>query len=84
MWSCSWGNSLKSISSSGPDLNKKFICNNGIIIPLGNIVSYNKNKNMNSFMYNITTYPEYVIYDTSQVKIRYIVQVEKNAFNYYW
>ena len=73
-------NSLKSISSSGPDLNKKFICNNGIIIPLGSIVSYNKN--INNFMYTTTTYPEYVIYDTSQVKIRYIVQVEKNAFNY--
>ena len=73
-------NSLKSISSSGPDLNKKFICNNGIIIPLGSIVSYNKN--INNFMYTTTTYPEYVIYDTSQVKIRYIVQVEKSAFNY--
>ena len=72
-------NSLKSISNSGPDPNKKFVCNNGMIIPLGNIVSYNNYNNLNSSM---TSYPEYVVYNTEQIKIRYIAQMEKNSYSY--
>ena len=68
--------SLKSSSMSGPDLNKNFICNNGITIPLGNIIEY---KNNNNNMLN-TSQPEYVIYNTAQIKIRYIVQVERNGY----
>ena len=67
-------NSLKSISFSGPDLSKNFICNNGIIIPLGNIVNYCKDNINNVIM---TSEPEYVVYNTAQVKIRYIIQVER-------
>ena len=67
-------NSLKSISSSGPDPNKNFICNNGITIPLGNIISYNAN---NNFLGYTTSLPEYVVYNTDQVKIRYIVKMER-------
>ena len=67
-------NSLKSMSFSGPDLSKNFICNNGIIIPLGNIVNYCKD-NINNVM--MTSEPEYVVYNTAQVKIRYIIQVER-------
>ena len=65
-------NSLKSISMQGPDLNKNFICNNGITIPLGNIITYSENGNNYS-----TSYPEYIVYDTAQVKIRYIVKMER-------
>ena len=67
-------NSLKSVSSSGPDPNKNFICNNGITIPLGNIVSYNSN----AIEYS-TAHPEYIVYDTAQVKIRYIVKMERES-----
>ena len=62
---------------SGPDLNKNFICNNGITIPLGNIIEYKNNNNNN--MLN-TSQPEYVIYNTAQIKIRYIVHVERNGY----
>ena len=69
-------NSLKSCSRVGPDLSKNFICNNGIVIPLGNIINYPQyNNNINL---NITSHPEYVVYNTAQIKIRYIVQVERN------
>ena len=72
-------NSLKSLSLTGPDLSKSFICNNGIIIPFGNIISYdNNNYKINNQRTNM---PEYIIYDTSQVKIRYIIQVER-SFSY--
>ena len=70
-------NSLKSVSDSGPDLTKNFICNNGIIIPLGNIIEY-KSKNNNSYLFR-TGLPEYVVYDTSQIKIRYIIHIERNS-----
>ena len=71
-------NSLKSVSYLGPDHNKNFVCNNGIIIPLGNIVDYQEGKN--DFNSMITSQPEYVVYNTAQVKIRYIVQVERNGY----
>ena len=71
-------NSLKSASYLGPDHNKNFVCNNGIIIPLGNIVDYQEGKN--DFNSMITSQPEYVVYNTAQVKIRYIVQVERNGY----
>ena len=70
-------NSLKSVSDSGPDLTKNFICNNGIIIPLGNIIEY-KSKINNSYLFR-TGLPEYVVYDTSQIKIRYIIHIERNS-----
>ena len=69
-------NSLKSLSLTGPDLSKSFICNNGIIIPFGNIISYDKNNyKLNNQRTNML---EYIIYDTTQVKIRYIIQVERS------
>ena len=68
-------NSLKSIASEGPDPNKNFICNNGITIPLGNIISYNMNNKYQNYM---TSHPEYVVYNTDQVKIRYIVKMERD------
>ena len=71
-------NSLKSVSSAGPDLNKNFVCNNGIIIPLGNIVSYLGNDRQ--YMNYMTNHPEYIVYDTAQVKIRYIVKVERGDY----
>ena len=79
--------SLKSKSISGPDPNKNFVCNNGTIIPLGNIITYNNfNNNNNNFLRQnnmpITSYPEYVIYNTEQIKIRYIAQMEKDG-NFY-
>ena len=81
-------NSLKSLSNSGPDPNKNFISNNGITIPLGNIITYNNNNNnynMSFVSYNMfrTSYPEYVVYNTEQIKIRYIVQIERDSNEYY-
>ena len=68
-------NSLKSVSMTGPDLNKNFICNNGITIPLGNIISYS-----DVGMNYSTSHPEYIVYDTAQVKIRYIAKMERGGY----
>ena len=69
--------SLKSIANNGPDPNKNFVCNNGVIIPLGNIISYGNNNLMNRNTFR-TNYPEYVIYNCEQIRIRYVVQMEKS------
>ena len=60
---------------TGPDLNKNFICNNGITIPLGNIITYSE-----VGMNYSTSHPEYIVYDTAQVKIRYIAKMERGGY----
>ena len=74
-------NSFKSTSYQGPNLNKNFITNNGITVPLGTTEDYGiRNMKINDVNNSciITEYPEYVVYDTSQVVIRYIVKMERN------
>ena len=65
--------SLKAKSYRGPNLNKRFVCNDGVVIPIGEIVSYDDNKTIRTQSW--TQEPEYVVYDTSQVVIRYLVKV---------
>ena len=72
-------NSLKGLSNMGPDLSKSFICNNGIVIPLGEIIPYVDMKNIGFNRIQRTQMPEYIIYDTTQVKIKYIIQIENNS-----
>ena len=63
-------NSLKSFAYRGPDYSKNFVCYDGLIIPLGNIIEYNY-----TFLRKSEN-PEYVIFDKEQIKIRYIVKIE--------
>ena len=68
-------NSTKSKSVRGPNQNHSFVLNNGLTIPLGKIIDYEvPDKNSNSF---ILTHPEYIVYDTSQIRIRYLIQFEE-------
>ncbi len=76
--------SLKSLARNGPDPNKNFVCNDGVVIPLGNIINYGNNNTMNMMNACITSYPEYVVYNCEQIKIRYIVQMEKNFCDDYY
>ena len=70
---------MKGLSFIDPDLSKSFICNNGIIIPLGDIIPNIERQNYHIGYNGIqrTEMPEYIIYDTSQIKIKYIIKVEK-------
>ena len=66
-------NSLKSISEKGPNPDQNLIFDDGIIIPCGDIIDYNNN--------NIqfkSLVPEYIIYNEEQIKLRYIISLEKN------
>ena len=67
-------NSTKPYSSRGPDLNNSFVMNNGLTIPIGKIINYDSEKNSK---YSVN-HPEYIVYDTSQIRIRYLIQLEEN------
>jgi poly [ADP-ribose] polymerase len=66
-------NSLKALAIQGPELSDKFVLNNGVSIPLGNIVQYQYDENEK--MRRPVGYPEYIVYDSSQIRMRYLIQV---------
>ena len=64
-------NSLKSISQKGPDPSQNYICKDGMIIPCGNIIPYKNESPLKSQV------PEYIIYNSNQIKLRYIAKLER-------
>ena len=54
-----------------PDENKIFVMDNGIKIPTGKFV---ENTKINGEYY-LGDHSEYIIFDSSQVRIRYVIQV---------
>ena len=70
-------NSFQSVSYSGPNEAKMFVTNAGISVPIGEVVEYRKpGMTMMNQPRTITQYPEYIVYDTSQAIIRYLIKVE--------
>jgi len=51
--------------------------NNGVTIPLGKIVKNEVDRTKN---YSLSTNPEYVVYDESQIRIRYMIQIEDDGY----
>lgn len=68
--------SLKALSSQGPDPALKFVMNNGVEIPLGKTISYNHGEKKDKC---VTNSPEYVVYDSSQIRMRYLIQLENDS-----
>ena len=62
--------SVKALGSKGPDPTGNIAMPNGAICPLGEPVDSNKNKRH----WQMLPTNQYVVYDESQVVIRYIVQ----------
>jgi len=64
----------------GPGYKNTVVCPNGIKIPLGKVIDYNANdphkRNLLSLQHN-----EYIVYNTSQIRMRYIVQISKKRPN---
>ena len=70
-------NSFKSVSYKGPNEAKMFVTNGGMAVPMGEVVEYRKpGMTMPNEPRTITQYPEYIVYDTSQAIIRYLIKVE--------
>lgn len=70
-------NSTKAKSVRGPDPNQTFVMNNGLSIPLGKIIQYERKHDKRSNPYMCHS-PEYIVYDTTQIRIRYMIQFEEN------
>jgi hypothetical protein len=69
-------NSVKSCGRRGPAYNHTITLPNGVKIPLGKVIDYNegivdRNKNKGQ------DYNEYIVYNTSQIRIRYVVHVKR-------
>jgi len=60
-------NSVKAMGSTAPKFSDSIILSNGVTIPMGGVVS----KPKFSLRYN-----EYVVYDPSQVRMRYLVEIQ--------
>lgn len=67
--------SVTSMGTFCPDPNNKFVLNNGVVIPLGEFI---KNPELNNSSSGSTSIPEYIVYDTNQIRIRYIIQIKMN------
>eukprot|EP01133_Synstelium_polycarpum_P003444 gene3444-3911_t len=64
-------NSTKGVGRQGPDFNNSIVLTNGVTIPLGHPID-NKAPESESFSLQMN---EYIVYDVSQVRMRYLVQV---------
>ncbi|CAD8139697.1 unnamed protein product [Paramecium pentaurelia] len=71
---------LKAVGSKGPDPMSQIKMPNGCVVPIGQIISntiplqlQQMNKNLSFYTQNT----EYIVYDESRVKMRYLVQIDQ-------
>jgi len=62
-------NSVKAMGQKGPNFNESVVLPNGVLIPSGNIINYP----LATSHYHISN-SEYIIYDTSQARMRYLIE----------
>ena len=67
--------SVKALGQRGPRKDKKIVMPNGCIVPVGKVVDYYQGKQEERRP--MLGESEYIVYDLSQVRIRYLVQVNK-------
>lgn len=66
--------SVKGLGALAPDSNDNHIMEDGLVVPLGKCVSTGV-RNPNGYTLN---YNEFIVYNTSQIKMKYLVQVKFN------
>lgn len=70
--------SVKGLGRQGPDMAKSVYLQNGCVIPMGPIIEYPTNPNT----YHSLNHNEYVVYNTNQVRIKYVVELRDNRGRY--
>jgi hypothetical protein len=50
--------------------------NNGVEIPIGKVTQYPQSQ----ANYGIMDSPEYIVYTNNQVRMRYLIQIERESF----
>ena len=64
--------SVKALGQEGPKPGKKLVMPNGCTVPIGEVTTYDFGKEERP----VLSQAEYIVYDVSQVRIRYLVQVK--------
>lgn len=74
--------SAKAVGATGPDFAKSIYLSNGCIIPLGPVTNYQQNLVQQQMggkgfghRYNAVPNNEYVVYDTTQIRIKYVIEL---------
>ena len=62
-------NSTKGCGQTIPDPNKNYHADDGVLIPIGNGVNAN-------IAYSSLLYNEYIVYDTDQIRMKYLLRIE--------
>mmetsp|Transcript_24283 Transcript_24283/g.21434 ORF Transcript_24283/g.21434 Transcript_24283/m.21434 type:complete len:97 (+) Transcript_24283:1276-1566(+) len=68
--------STKGLGRQGPDFNENVTLVNGAVVPLGKHKTYEYQDALGKKIYPTLNYNEYIVYDLSQVRIRYLIQVK--------
>ena len=74
--------SVLGLGESGPDYNQSIILPNGVVVPIGDHIYYEKDiKEKTRFL----QHNEYVVYNETQVRMRYIIQLgDAKNHSYYF
>lgn len=75
--------SVKGVGRRGPNFKQSIVLSNGATVPCGKVIDYPQDANNggNPWAWNSLQHNEYIVYDTSQIKIRYLVQVKNRYKN---
>lgn len=68
--------SVKGVGRRGPGYKHTIVLPNGVKIPYGPLINYHEN-NQDMLRQIQLQHNEYIVYNTSQIRMRYVVQVQK-------
>ena len=69
---------MKGVGKQGPNFKQGIVLSNGAVVPCGKVIEYKQDNAANPhhpWGWNGLMHNEYIVYDTTQIKIRYLVQV---------
>lgn len=72
--------SVKALGRRGPRKDKRIVMPNGCTVPVGKVVDYYTDRKADDQL-PVLGESEYIVYDLSQVRIRYLVQVKISSCN---
>ena len=71
--------SVKGIGQTGPDFAQSIYLANGCMVPKGANITYPQTRGG----YGYLSHNEYVVYDTTQIRIKYLLELRNLSTGYY-
>ncbi len=68
--------SVKGVGRRGPGYKHTVTCPNGVKIPLGKVINYHE-KSPEILKQLQLQHNEYIVYNTNQIRMRYVIQIRK-------